>query len=142
MVAGVVVLLVWVGAVVVRGGGEKAVLPGWQDGMEAGLTAAAVNDRPMVVLFTAGWCRPCQVFKKRVLSTLEVRDALRGGYVPVQVDLTDQSSANPNVLLAQAYGVSGLPTVIAMTREGERIEAFVGERSPGAFVDWLEGLPR
>ena len=136
----VLVLLVWAGAYALRGGGEKHVLPGWQDGMAAGQAAAADADRPMIVLFTAGWCPPCQSLKKDVLTKVEVIDTLQANFVPVQIDLTDQSSANPNTKVAMRYGVSGIPSIIAMTPGGEPIEAYTGRHTVEGFNNWLTRL--
>lgn len=140
MVALLLVGLAWIGAYALRGGGEKQVLPGWADGMPAGQAVAAERDKPMVVLFTAGWCPPCQALKKNVLTRGEVRSALQADFVPVQIDLTDTSSDNPNAAVAQRYGVSGIPAVIAMSPEGEPIEAYTGRHTPEGFTAWLNRL--
>lgn len=140
IVAVAVVILAWLGAHALRGGGGKEVMPGWADGMPAGQRLAQEADKPMVVLFTAGWCPPCQALKKDVLTKDEVRDALQAGFVPVQIDLTDQSADNPNIEVAQRYGVQGIPTVIAMTPDGRPIEAYYGDHTRAAFTDWLSGL--
>lgn len=137
----VVVTLLWVGAFVMRGG-EKVALEGWADGLDAGMAQAAEAGQPMVVLFTADWCGPCQSLKKAVLSQPEVDKALRHAFVPVVVDLTDGSSSNPNLAVAREYGVSGIPSVIAMDAEGTPIDAFAGERSPAGFTDWLAQIER
>ena len=141
IIAVALVLLAWVGAYALRGGsGEKAVLAGWQDGMPAGQTVAEEKDRPMIVLFTAGWCPPCQALKKNVLTKPEIHDALQAGFVPVQIDLTDQSAQNPNIAVAQQYGVSGIPTVVAMSADGKPIEAYRGKHTVESFNSWLARL--
>jgi len=140
IIAVALVLLAWVGAYALRGGGEKAVIPGWQDGMPAGQAAANEKGRPMIVLFTAGWCPPCQALKKNVLTKAEVQDALQAGFVPVQIDLTDQSPQNPNIAVAQQYGVSGIPTVVAMSADGQPIESYRGKHTAEGFNAWLSRL--
>lgn len=139
VVAVLLVLGVWFGAYALRGGGNKEILPGWVDGMPAGQVLAEETDKPMVVLFTAGWCPPCQQLKKNVLRKDEVSDALQAGFVPVQIDLTQQSG-NPNVAVAQQYGVTGIPAVIAMTPKGEVIESYRGKHDVAGFTGWLERL--
>jgi thiol:disulfide interchange protein len=140
IIAVLLVVAAWAGAYALRGGGEKHVMEGWADGMPAGQQLAKEADKPMVVLFTAGWCPPCQQLKKEVLTTGEVRDALRAGFVPVQIDLTDQSASNPNLAIAQQYGIGGIPSVIAMTPDGQPIEAYNGDRTPASFTAWLSRL--
>ncbi len=140
VLAVLLVMGVWAGAYALRGGGTGEVMAGWADGMPAGQAMAEDAGKPMVVLFTAGWCPPCQQLKKNVLTKPEVGDALQAGFVSVQIDLTDQSSSNPNVAVAQQYGVSGIPTVIAMTPDGERIEAYRGRHDVASFTAWLDRL--
>jgi thiol:disulfide interchange protein len=132
-----VVLLLWVGANFLYSSGQKEVLAGWADGMPAGQQLAREADRPMVVLFTAGWCPPCRALKKDVLTKDPVREALAAGFVPVQIDLTDQSANNPNMQVAQRYGVSGIPAVIAMTPDGQPIDTYAGN-TVASFTDWLD----
>lgn len=140
IVAVLLVIGAWMGAYALRGGGEKEVMAGWADGMSAGQQLAQEADKPMVVLFTAGWCGPCQQLKKKVLANSAVQDALQADFIAVQIDLTDRSTSNPNVETAQRYGVSGIPTVIAMTPEGEPIEKYLGGNSVTSFTGWLDRL--
>lgn len=142
VLAVLVVIGVWAGAYALRGGGNKAVMSGWADGMSAGQALAEDTGKPMVVLFTAGWCPPCQALKKNVLTKDEVNDALQAGFVPVLIDLTDQSSRNPNLALAQQYGVQGIPMVIAMTPDGQPIEVYNGRHDVAGLMGWLEQLSR
>ena len=138
------VLIAWAGAFVIRGG-EKAVIEGWQDGIEAGMAEAEASGKPMVVLFTADTCMPCQVLKRNVLSDEAVKSRLAEEYVPVQVDLTDMSERNPNVETAIRYGVESIPRVMAMTPAGELIGTYAsnqrgGKESTALFMQWLDGL--
>ena len=134
-----VVVLIWAAAVALRHGGPETELTGWADGLEAGRAQAAEMDRPMVVLFTASWCRPCQELKRDVLNRPEVVEALDAGFVPVQVDMSNASQGDPVV---QMYGIEGFPTVLALDAEGEPIGQFEGERSVAGFTAWLDQLER
>lgn len=128
-VAVLLVIVAWAGAYAWRGGDEKVVIPGWADGMPAGMQASQESDKPMALLFTAGWCPPCKSLKRGPLAQREVDEALRADYVPVLIDLTDQSPSNPNMAVAMRYEIEFLPTVVITTPEGEPIERHVGERA-------------
>ncbi len=129
IVAVLLVAVAWAGAYALRGGGSAEVLPGWADGMPAGQQIAQETDKPMVALFTAGWCPPCKELKKDVLTKDDVNEALQAQFVPVQIDLTDQSANNPNLEVAQRYGVQYLPTIVVISPDGKPIEMYVGEHA-------------
>lgn len=136
------VVLAWVGAYVMRGG-DKVVIEGWQDGMVAGMAEAEAAEKPMVVLFTAGWCMPCQEFKRSVLADADVQAKLADDFVPVQVDLTDQSPSNPSYAAADRYGVQSIPRLMVMTPTGELMGVYSSDRArwqPEMFATWLDGL--
>ena len=141
VIAVLLVVVAWAGAYALRGGGTKEVMAGWADGMPAGQELAQETGKPMVVLFTAGWCGPCQQLKKNVLTDQQVDAQLRARFVPVQIDLTDRSANNPNVEVAQKYGVQSIPTLFAMSPEGDIIEMYRGGNDISAFQSWLNNLP-
>lgn len=140
-VAFMLVVVAWSGAFALRA--KPVHLDGWQDGLDAGMQAAEELDRPMLVMFTADWCGPCQTLKKDVIHTPPVERAIAEGFVPVVIDLTDQSSINPNAATAQRYGVRGIPMLILTDPQGNPLPGAaaypnpVYPRTPEGFVDWL-----
>jgi thiol:disulfide interchange protein DsbD len=74
----------------------------------AELTAAG---RTVFVDFTAAWCVTCQVNKRLVLDTDEVRDAFaRGNVALLRADWTRRDPAITKVLTA--LGRSGVPVYV------------------------------
>lgn len=140
----VLVGVAWAGAIALRAGTTPMDLDGWQPGLEAGMAAAQAQDRPMLVMFTADWCGPCQALKRDVIHTPAVEQAIVDGYVPVIIDLTDQSSSNPNMPAAQRYGVRGIPMLILTDAQGNKIPGTLPypsrtyPRTPEGFIDWLD----
>lgn len=47
---------------------------------------------PVIVYFTADWCSACQTFKRDVLDTSEVRQALQGRYILAVIDRDEMSA--------------------------------------------------
>ncbi|MEM9415981.1 MAG: thioredoxin family protein [Planctomycetota bacterium] len=142
-VAFLVVTASWIGACALQSNTAPVHLEGWQPGLEAGMSAAQEADRPMLVMFTADWCGPCQALKKDVIDTAPAKQAIADGFVPVIIDLTDQSSSNPDMATAQRYGVTGIPHLILTDAQGNSIPNTLPypnrtyPRSTDGFIDWL-----
>lgn len=92
---------------------------------------AQKENRPLVIDFWAKWCAPCVRLKRETLQSPIVAKALeRFEFVEVDVDNHPE--------LAKAYGVSAIPDVAFVDREGyvyDRLRAF---ETPKGFLPRLE----
>ncbi len=84
---------------------------------------ARTESKPLLINFTAKWCKYCKKMKAETYTDPEVIAYLRENYVTALVD-TDKEQA-----IAQEYFVRGLPTIWFLTSEGEKITNLPG------FVD-------
>jgi thioredoxin len=89
-------------------------------------------DRPVIVKFTAPWCRPC----RHITPTLEAIAADSGDALRlVELDIDE------NLGVPSRYGVLSIPTVILFS-EGELRARVVGavprRRFDEAFAPYLE----
>ncbi|MFM8805694.1 MAG: thioredoxin domain-containing protein [Planctomycetia bacterium] len=89
------------------------------EGYEAGLRRATAEDRPMLVIFRAAWCRWCaELAQGPLLDQRLVR--LSRQFVCVGVD------ADRHADDCRRFGVKQFPTVILATSAGEEIRRWTG----------------
>lgn len=88
------------------------------------------KQRPVVVDLWAEWCGPCKTLGPLLEKVAGERD---GAFLLAKLDV----DANP--MVANAFGVQSIPTVIAF-KDGEPVNGFVGaypEEAINQFVDLL-----
>lgn len=104
----------------------------WSE-IDDGFNKATDNGKPVFVFFTADWCPPCRQLKAGVLKDREVMAALDENYVLVKVDLSDRSG--PVNMIAEQFGVRGIPTIILIDMESGEYDRFVG--AGPAMESWI-----
>lgn len=111
-----------------------ATLPDYwlEDWDEARQTASKTN-KPLLAVFSAEWCGPCQYMIENVFNQGEVITAL-GAWVPVYLDA--EKGDNPE--LATRYGISAFPTFVMFNSKGQEEGRMSGARQSEDFVDDLE----
>ncbi|XP_026877861.2 thioredoxin, mitochondrial [Electrophorus electricus] len=90
------------------------------------------SELPVLVDFHAQWCGPCKILSPRLEKAIAKQ---KGRVAMAKVDIDEHTD------LAIEYGVSAVPTVIAM-RGGDVIDQFVGikdEDQLDSFVNKLIG---
>lgn len=90
---------------------------GWEPWSPEAVASATAEGRPVFVDFTAAWCVTCQVNKKAVLDTEEVREAFRSkGYRLFLADWTNKDEAISREL--DRYRHSGVPLYLVISPDG------------------------
>ena len=108
----------------------------------AALAAAdrAAGVRPVLLMFTADWCGPCQSFKRTVLADDRVVSAVVGSCRLQMVDLTKWEGQPAAV--AGRYGVRSIPTLILVNSKGDEIDRYRGPHHAATFARWLDAQPK
>jgi thioredoxin-related protein len=109
--------------------------PKFEHSLKAVSDAAAKSGKPMVVVFSAVWCGPCQAMKKDVYPSKEVA-ALHDKFEWAYLDADEDS----NAAAMTKFGVSGIPHIQFLDKAGKPIGNQVGSTSPGDFAATLASI--
>jgi thioredoxin-related protein len=123
------------------GGGEH-----WVADFDAAVTTARTENKDLLVDFTGSdWCHWCIKLKSEVFDHDEFTQGVTKDYVLVSLDYPRSPDAQAKVPnkkrndeLQQKYKISGYPTVLLMTVDGE-VYAQTGYR-PGGPAKYVEHL--
>jgi thiol:disulfide interchange protein len=91
--------------------------------------------KPVILIFSATWCPPCQQMKKSVYPSKEVA-AFQDKFIWAYLDADD----NQNKKAQEKYAVSGIPHIEFLDNTGESLGKQVGGSSPADFAKTLEGI--
>lgn len=97
------------------------------------LSESKTDQKPIILIFTASWCGPCQYMKKQVYPSAEV-SSLADRFHWLMLDVDDSSNQG----LAQKYGVRGIPHIQVIDKFEKRKGLIVGGRSPSDFAAFLQ----
>ncbi len=84
------------------------------DEYTATLSQAAETGKPVVLVFTAAWCPPCQIMKKRVWPDPQVQQLIAGKYHKVVIDVDLPETRH----ISDQFGVQYLPTIVILDAAG------------------------
>lgn len=95
---------------------------------------AKETGKPMLLVFSADWCGPCQRNKNEVYPSAPVQplhDAFVWAYLDVDQKANEQA--------AEAFGVNGIPHIQFVNAEGTKsLHQVIGSSSPRAFARTLK----
>jgi thiol:disulfide interchange protein len=100
---------------------------------EETLKAAKAANKPVVLVLSASWCPPCQMNKKNVYPSAEVK-AFHDKFVWAYLDTDEEKNSKA----AQTFKVEGIPHIEFLDSEGKSIGQTIGGTSPAKFAATLE----
>lgn len=109
--------------------------PEFKNSSTSALSAAKKSGKPVILVFSAGWCPPCQAMKHDVYPSAEVKP-LQDKFVWAYLDVDDASNEG----VATKYGVNGIPHIEFLNAEGKELGKQVGGTSAEAFAKTLQQM--
>lgn len=109
--------------------------PKFKTTLGAATSEAKKNDKPVIAIFSAVWCGPCQAMKHDVYPSSAVKP-FHDKFVWAYLDA--DSSANQTAM--KKFGVSGIPHIEFLDSAGKSVGKQVGSTSPESFAKILESM--
>jgi len=109
--------------------------PKFESKLSKALEEAKTENKPVIAVFSAIWCPPCQMMKKNVYPSKEI-EAYHDKFVWAYIDTDEESNAAD----AAKYKVSGIPHIQFISSTGEAIDQQIGASSAEAFAKTLDGV--
>lgn len=109
--------------------------PDFVTGYDAALKAAKTSGKPIIAIFSASWCPPCQANKKNVYPSAEVKP-FHDKFVWAYLDADEEA----NVPAMKKFGVSGIPHIQFLDAKGTSVGKLIGGSSPKAFSKELASV--
>lgn len=109
--------------------------PNFKNTSTSAMSAAKKSGKPVILVFSAAWCPPCQAMKNDVYPSDAVKP-FQDKFVWAYLDVDDER----NEAAATKYGVNGIPHIEFLNANGKEIDKQVGGTSPEAFARTLESV--
>jgi len=109
--------------------------PDFKTDYDEAVAASKESGKPLLVVFSASWCPPCQTNKKKVYPSDEVTP-FHEKFVWVYLD----TDLEKNSAVAKEFGVSGIPHIQFLATDGKSLDKVVGGTSPERFAEKLKAV--
>ncbi len=100
---------------------------------DAALKAGKDTGKPVVLIFSAVWCGPCQANKHNVYPSDAVKP-YHDKFVWAYLD----ADAEANGAAMQKYGVTAIPYIQFLDKNGKPLGSSIGGSTPADFAKTLE----
>ncbi len=116
--------------------GARPVRSGlWLNDEARALAEAKRTSRALLVDFSAEWCVPCMRLQADTLSDEAVQAAIGADFVPLRIDVSEESRAGREQL--RRYGIHGLPAILVIDAQGHEVDRIEQYLDVDAFLSRL-----
>jgi len=107
----------------------------WLDDEQQAFRESTRTGKPVLVEAWAQWCTACKLMDRNTWSDPAVRREVRKHFVPLRLDLTEETPAS--AARSEAYSVEGLPTVLSCRSPGCAAPRVTGYLRPAEVLAFL-----
>ncbi|HZX42266.1 MAG TPA: thioredoxin family protein [Myxococcaceae bacterium] len=107
----------------------------WLDDEHQAFRESTRSGKPVLVEAWAEWCTACKLMDRNTWSDPTVQREVRKHFVPLRLDLTEETSAS--IARREAYRVEGLPTVLSCRSPGCAAPRVTGYLRPAEVLAFL-----
>jgi thioredoxin-related protein len=104
------------------------------------LDKAKAEKKPIMIDFYTDWCKWCDTLDVYTYADAKVTEYVDKNVIPYKID----AEKGEGVDLAKKYKVSGFPTILFVTSDGEEIDRLLGYVPPDKFLesmsDYVKGV--
>ncbi|MFZ4765860.1 MAG: thioredoxin family protein [Roseimicrobium sp.] len=109
--------------------------PAFETKFSSAVKLAAANGKPVLAVFSAIWCAPCQQMKKEVYPAKAIQP-FHDKFNWVYVDVDDASTEK----LQQQFHIQYFPTIIFLNKDGKKVDEHVGGSDAKSFAEKLQSV--
>ncbi|MCF7954639.1 MAG: thioredoxin family protein [Phycisphaerae bacterium] len=111
----------------------KAVVVKWYDSYKTATEISKLENKPMLIDFTAMWCGWCEMLDKEVFSHQEIAAKLQK-FICVRIDVDKDRQT------AYGFSVTSLPRIIVINTHSEIVGDWLGYRGREDFSELLDDV--
>lgn len=108
----------------------------YDNSLQAAAALAKSTNKPVFIMVHANWCSVCKQMKSTVLPQKELGDFYNDHFISTAVDFDSEDGK----MLRNQYGVSGTPTFLYLTPDGQLINKISGFQEKSDLIAAAKNL--